>query len=86
MRRVLGLVEQGMTDRNDMAELLEIDRKQVDHALVNLCHAGLIEPYQYVSRGFRKGRDYTIYRSKGTITKEKGNTFGGVSFIFWVES
>lgn len=79
MRRVLSLVEQGMTDREDMAEILQIRRRQVDSALHNLCFMGQIE---VCNHSYRKGNGYTVYVAKGCRPVDT-KVFSGVSFIFW---
>lgn len=83
MRRVLGLVEQGMVDRDSMAEMLKISRNQVDNALLNLLRAGIIEVHTYTSKGGRRGRDFTIYRAKGCIGTGATVIYQGISFVFW---
>ena len=78
MRRVLSLVEQGMTDRDDMAEILGIRKRQVVSALHNLCFTGQIKlcEHSYV-RG--NGHVYVSKDYKPVDTK----TYSGISFIFW---
>ena len=79
MRRVLSLVEQGMTDRDDMAQILQIRRRQVDSALWNLAFTEKIHIYRYASR--KDGTD-TVYVVKGHEPVDT-KSFSGISFIFW---
>ena len=84
MRRVLRLIEQGYTDRGEMAKLLNLTRGQVTNAVENLKSDGLLEVHQhrYIKPGH--GRLDTIYRVRGFyMTDEERRPMAGVSFIFW---
>lgn len=83
-RRVLDQIAQGVTDRNQIAEILQISRRQVRNAIWNLQRAGLIEPAKHDFRGYGKGRGETVYQI-AIERQEPPSCFANVSFIFAVQ-
>lgn len=78
MRRVFYLMEQGVIDRDVMAEVLQLRRRQIDTALHNLAFSGQVE----ACNKYKRHQRYTIYTPVGYKPSDT-SSYAGVSFIFW---
>ena len=75
-------MEQGLTDRQEIADKLGLTKEQVNNAIENLVSHGEIVAVKHEFRGYRKGRGPSIYKLAGTYL-ETGNAWSGISFVFW---
>lgn len=76
------MIEDGYTDRAEIADQLGLTKSQVTNAIENLRADGLIEPIQHRFCGIGKGRLDSIYKVAGQYI-EQPSPFAHISFVFW---
>ena len=79
IRRVLILIQQGYTNRAEMAEILNLTNLQVRNAIWNLQRYGLVEAKSRLVKNGR-GSSEAVYQVREV--KENKSPLAGISFIF----